>query len=102
MILDSVERSWPTLSESDSRKVSQGDCEHWLIKYQKKYAPSVVNNSIAVLRAVFQEAIRAGARFNNPTAELSRMRLAWRGIQITSRVMTTLMMIKSGNCRGVN
>ena len=85
MILDSVERSWPTLSESDARKVSEGDCEQWLTKYQKRYAPTVVNNSIAVLRAVFQEAIRAGARFNNPTAELSRVRLRAKRLDLPSR-----------------
>ena len=62
MVLGFIERSWPTLVETDVWKVSDQDCEKWLIDFQKAYAPTVVNNGIAVLRAVFQEAIGAGAR----------------------------------------
>ena len=85
MLFDFIKRSWPTLSECDVRKVSDRDCEAWLAKYQGQYAPTVVNNSIAVLRDVFQEAVRAGARFNNPTAELSRVKIRPKLMELPSR-----------------
>jgi integrase len=85
MLLGFVQRSWPALYESDVRKVSERDCESWLVRYQKHYAPTVVNNSIAVLREVFQEAIRSGARFNNPTADLSRVRVRAKRLELPSR-----------------
>lgn len=72
MTLDFIQRSWPSLFETDVRKVSERDCENWLTRFQQQYAPTVVNNSIGTLRAVFDEAISTGARFNNPAAKLSR------------------------------
>jgi integrase len=84
-LMEFVQRSWPTLYETDIRKVSERDCEEWLANYQKHYAPTVVNNSIAILREVFQEAIRAGARFNNPAATLSRVRVYAKRLELPSR-----------------
>jgi hypothetical protein len=55
MTLDFIERSWPSLFETDVRKVSERDCENWLIRFQQQYAPTVVNNSIGTLRAVFRD-----------------------------------------------
>ena len=72
MILGFIKRSWPALLETDVRKVTERDCENWFVRYQQRYAPTVVNNSIGTLRAVFDEAISTGARFNNPAAALSR------------------------------
>ena len=46
MTLDFIQRSWPSLFETDVRKVSERDCENWLIRFQQQYAPTVVNNSI--------------------------------------------------------
>ena len=57
MMIDFIGRSWPALFETDVRKVSDRDCENWLTRYQQQYAPSVVNNSIGTLRAVFDEAV---------------------------------------------
>ncbi len=52
------------------RKVSERDCQEWLVRFQKQYAPSVVNNAIGTLRGVFAEAVNNGARFGNPAANL--------------------------------
>jgi hypothetical protein len=47
--------------------------------------PSVVNNAIATLRAIFQEAISTGARFNNPAAGLARIKLRPKRLDLPSR-----------------
>lgn len=85
MLVGFIRRSWPALFEMDVRKVTERDCEAWLAAYAKKYAPSVVNNSIATLRAIFQEAIGAGARFNDPAAGLSRVRVRPKHLELPSR-----------------
>src|SRR6202035_4874272 len=54
-------------------------------RYQRQYSPTVVNNSIGTLRAVFDEAISTGARFNNPAAGLSRMKVRQKQLELPSR-----------------
>jgi integrase len=83
--VDFIHRSWPSLFETDVRKVSERDCENWLMRFQQQYAPSVVNNSIGTLRAVFDEAIRADARFNNPASGLSRVKVLQKRLELPSR-----------------
>jgi integrase len=85
MLLDFIKRSWPTLLQSDVKKISERDCNEWLVGYAAHYAPTVVNNSIAVLRAVFQEAVGVGARFNNPAAQLSRVKIRPKRLELPSR-----------------
>ncbi len=85
MMMDFIRRSWPSLLEMDVRKVSERDCENWLTRYQQRYAPTVVNNSIGTLRGVFEEAISTGARFNNPAARLSRVRVRQKRLELPSR-----------------
>ena len=80
-----ISRSWPALMETDVRKVTDRDCESWLFRYQHRYAPTVVNNAIATLRAIFQEAISSGARFNNPAAELARVKIRQKRLDLPSR-----------------
>ena len=63
LMMDFIRRSWPSLFETEVRKVSPRDCELWLSRYQQRYSPSVINNSIGTLRAIFDEAIRSGARY---------------------------------------
>ncbi len=85
MMIDFIRRSWPALNETDVRKVTERDCENWLMRYQQRYAPTVVNNSIGTLRAIFDEAIRSGARFDNPAAELSRVKVRAKRLELPSR-----------------
>lgn len=70
MLVEFIRRSSPSLFAMDSRKTTERDCEDWLQRYQRKYSPSVVNNSIGTLRAIFDEAIRAGSRYSNPAVTL--------------------------------
>jgi integrase len=85
LMIDFIRRSWSSLFDTDVRKVSPRDCEVWLSRYQQRYSPSVVNNSIGTLRAIFDEAIRSGARFNNPAAALSRMKVRQKRLELPSR-----------------
>ncbi len=85
LIIGFIRRSWPTLFETDVRKVSERDCQDWLVRHQQQYAPTVVNASIGTLREIFAEAVNAGARFNNPAADLSRVKLRAKRLELPSR-----------------
>lgn len=85
MMLDFIVRSWPTLLGTDVRRVTERDCQEWLVRYQRKYSPTVVNNSIGTLRFIFDEAVRTGARFDNPTADLSRLKVRPKRLELPSR-----------------
>jgi hypothetical protein len=84
-MIDFINRSWPALSGTDVRRVSERDCQSWLIRFQKQYSPSVVNNAIGTLRFVFAEAVNSGAGFGNPAANLSRMRIHPKRLELPSR-----------------
>lgn len=85
LMINFIQRSWPTLCDTDVRKVSEHDCLTWLSRFQQQYAASVVNNAIGTLRAVFDEAISTGARFNNPAASLGRVKVRPKRLQLPSR-----------------
>ncbi|HEY2801672.1 MAG TPA: site-specific integrase, partial [Chthoniobacterales bacterium] len=84
-LIDFINRSWPALFGMDVRKVSERDCSEWLVRFQKQYSPSVVNNTISALRSIFAEAVTSGARFGNPAANLSRMRIRAKQLELPSR-----------------
>jgi integrase len=84
-LIDFIDRSWPALFGTDVRKVRERDCQEWLVGFQKRYAPSVVNNAIGTLRGVLAEAVNGGARFGNPAANLSRVRIRAKQLELPSR-----------------
>lgn len=68
-------KSWPSLSGSDVRKVSAQDCQQWAGKYAKQASPSSFNNTIGLLRRMFDLAIESGLRYGNPAVDLKRVRV---------------------------
>jgi integrase len=85
MIIGFMRRSWSAGFEADVRKVSERDCQEWLGRFQRQYAPRVINASIGTLRDIFDEAIFAGARFDNPAADLSRVKVRPKRLELPSR-----------------
>ena len=87
LMMDFIRRSWPSLFETEVRKVSPRDCELWLSRYQQRYSPSVINNSIGTLRAIFDQAIGCGARSNNLAAGLSRVKIRQKRLELPSQLI---------------
>jgi len=77
--------TWPELKNADIRQITERDCQNWLSKFQQRYAPSVVNNSIGTMRGVFQEAVNAGARFENPAVNLKRVKVRQKNLHLPTR-----------------
>src|SRR5436190_7586663 len=85
MTVDFIFKSWPAVLTEKIGKITYRECADWLRCFQTKYAPSVVNNSIGTLRAIFDEAIERGARFSNPAARLKRVPMRQRPLALPSR-----------------
>ncbi len=61
MTVDFIVKSWPAVLTKKIGKITYRECADWLRHFQTRFAPSVVNNSIGTLRAIFDEAIERGA-----------------------------------------
>src|SRR5947207_985547 len=85
MTVDFIVKSWPAILTKKIGKITYRECADWLRGYQTKYAPSVVNNSIGTLRAIFDEAIERGARFSNPATRLKRVPMRQRPLALPAR-----------------
>jgi integrase len=79
-------KTWPGIQDLNVREIQERDCVQWLARFQDKYAPSVVNNTIGTLRNIFKVAIQVGARFGNPANELKRVRINKKKMTLPSRV----------------
>jgi integrase len=82
--LRALEKSWPNLSTTEIRKITQGDCKEWAGKYSKEASPTNYNNTISLLRHVFTVAVEAGVIYANPAAVLKRAPLRSKEIILPS------------------
>jgi integrase len=85
MLSNFILKTWPELKQLDIRKINERDCQRWLFQFQREYAPTVVNNSIGTLRAIFEIAVNSGARFENPAANLKRVKVRQKLLQLPTR-----------------
>jgi hypothetical protein len=67
-------KSWPELKDKDVSKITRADCEAWSLKNGKAVSSSSHNQTIGLLRNVFQIAIDAGARYDNPALAAKRVK----------------------------
>ena len=68
-------KSWPSLNDTDVRKISVGDCQDWASRFAHAYSSTVFNNTVGTLRQVIEVAIKAGARYGNPADEIKKVRV---------------------------
>jgi integrase len=79
-------KSWPNLSETEVRTITQLACKRWASAYAKRASPTRYNNTLAVLRHVLNVAIEDGVIYSNPATVVKRM--AVRGKQISLPTIT--------------
>jgi integrase len=65
-------KSWPNLENKDVSKISRLECESWSAANAKNTSSSSHNQTVGILRHVFQLAIEAGARYDNPALAAKR------------------------------
>lgn len=78
-------KSWPGSEQTDVAKISKNDCLTWAGKFGETASPSAFNNTIGTLRMVFDAAIEAGARYDNPAAIIKRKNVRRSILQLSSQ-----------------
>ena len=66
--------SWPDLKGKDVSKITRAECEDWSLSNGKETSSSSHNHTVSIVRHVFQIAIEAGARYDNPALAAKRVR----------------------------
>ena len=70
--LDALAKSWPGLSETEIRKITQADCKKWASAYAKNASPTNYNNTVGIFRHVLNVAVEAGVVYSNAAVVVKR------------------------------
>jgi integrase len=70
--LAALQKSWPSLSETEIRKIGQNDCKEWARNYCKTVSPTRYNNTVSVLRHVLNVAVECGVVYSNAAVVVKR------------------------------
>jgi integrase len=70
--LAALQKSWPSLSETEVRKITQTDCKEWARGYRKTVSPTRYNNTVSILRHVLNVAVEAGVVYSNAASAVKR------------------------------
>jgi integrase len=70
--LAALEKSWPGLVETETRKITQTDCKEWARTYRKRVSPTRYNNTVSILRHVLNIAVEAGVIYGNAAVAVKR------------------------------
>jgi integrase len=100
-VLAALVKSWPTLSETEIRTISQAACKKWANAYAKTASPTRYNNTLAILRHVFNVAVEAGVIYSNPAAVVKRAALRSKRISLptTAKFNAMIVEMREGHSR---
>jgi len=77
-------RSWPELSDRKSNRVTETECKEWAARYLKDFSETLYNNTVDSLRHIFDLAIDQGLITRNPAAEVSRVTVPPKKLELPS------------------
>ena len=77
-------KTWPTLAETDMKKITKEECMDWRARFGQKYSATVTNGALSILRRVLDIAIEAGVRYDNPAKakEVKRARVRQKELRL--------------------
>lgn len=68
-----LEKIWPGLGKTDISKITVTDCQKWAARcHADDWSGSSFNHTLGLVRQVFEVAIDAGARYDNPALSVPR------------------------------
>jgi integrase len=99
--LTALQKSWPGLSETEVRKITQTDCKEWARAYARSVSPPRFNNTVSVLRHVLNVAVEAGVVYSNAAAAVKRAPVRGKEIALPSIDKFTAMIaeMRAGHSR---
>lgn len=83
--IGALEKSWPDLGKTDVAQISKSDCLAWAARYGEKAGSSTFNNTVGTLKIVFDIAIEAGARYDNPASHIKKKRVRQKRLQLPAQ-----------------
>jgi site-specific recombinase XerD len=83
--MECLVRSWPGLTETDVRKISERDCQQWAARFAGEHSAGVYNNTVGTLRHVFEIAIADGARYGNPALAIKKLKVRQKELKLPER-----------------
>ena len=83
--------SWPDLAERKLSKVTEIDARDWAAAYQTQVSATRFNNTVDCLRAIFALGIKEGLIFNDPAAELGKVRVRAKQLELPRREQFTAL-----------
>jgi hypothetical protein len=89
-IVGAILESWPELKIAKAKDISKRDLESWAKRFSEKYSPQRFNNSVDVLRRIFQIAVEQGALHQNPADSLEKVRINQKHIELRCRMNSRL------------
>jgi len=72
--INALLKSWPGLEDIDVSKITAAQCRDWAFENASKWSSISHNHTVSILRRVFNIAIEAGARYDNPGLAAKRVR----------------------------
>ncbi|MEO7168320.1 MAG: site-specific integrase, partial [Chthoniobacterales bacterium] len=84
-VLAALNKNWPALGATEVRKITRTQCREWAARFARKSSPTRHNNTLAVLRHVFDLAIECGVIYSNPASALKRKSIRRRALTLPSR-----------------
>ncbi len=83
-IAECLQKSWPSLVETDMKRITKEECMDWRARFGQKYAPTVTNGALSILRRVLDIAIDSGVRYDNPARakEVKRARVRQKELRL--------------------
>ena len=83
--LDALLKSWPSLSTTEVRKVTQAACRDWSTRYSKIASSNRYNNSLSLLRHVLNVGIESGVIYSNAAVGLERVTIRPKQLELPTR-----------------
>lgn len=83
--LKAIEKSWPELGRMDIAKITKADCEAWSRNFGKASSAQAFNNTVGTLRMIFDIAINAGARYDNPASRIEKHAIRSKKLTLPSK-----------------
>jgi integrase len=81
-VVKAIFESWPELKAAKPKAISKRDLEAWSKRFSERYSPQRFNNSIGVLRKIFQVAVEQGALNENPALSLGKARVKQKHVEL--------------------
>lgn len=77
--------SWPALAETDPKRITEADCREWASRFFRQFSPNRANNTLMVLRSLFDVAIESGVLYSNPARAVKRTRVFAKELTLPTR-----------------